>query len=204
MDLFDAINTRRSIKTYDPAHEISDDVLTELFTQVQRAPSSFNLQHTRFVVVRDPQKRAELMAAAWGQPHVGAAPVDIIVCAKLSAHTDADRANAHAPPEVREKLVPLIEGIYQDNPQLMRDEAVRSGSLGSMTLMLVARSMGLDTCPMIGFDPRKVAEIVGLDDDHIPVMLITLGKRGDGDVFPTSRFDLSETVKLETLDGPGI
>ena len=195
MDLFDAINTRRSIKTYQPDYEVSDEVLKEIFTLVQKTPSSFNLQHTRFVVVRDQQKRNELMAAAWGQPHVGAAPIDIVVCGKLNAHLDADRANAHAPPEVREKLVPLIEGIYQNNPQLRRDEAVRSASLASMTLMLVARAMGLDTCPMIGFDPQKVANIVGLDDDQIPVMLITLGKRGDGDVFPTSRFDLSETVR---------
>ena len=98
----------------------------------------------------------------------------------------------------------MITGIYEGKPQLQRDEAIRSGSLGSMTLMLVARSMGLDTCPMIGFDPEKVSRIVGLDDDHIPVMLITLGKSGNIDPFPTSRLDLSDTVKLETLTGPGL
>ncbi|MFI5403405.1 MAG: hypothetical protein ACHQ1G_10740, partial [Planctomycetota bacterium] len=67
-----------------------------------------------------------------------------------------------------------------------------------------AQSMGLVTCPMIGFDPKKVAEIAGLFEDHIPVMLIVLGRPGPGAPFPTSRLPLAETVRLETLGGPGL
>lgn len=204
MELDDAIRSRRSHKSYDPDFEVTDDLLRELFSLVQHSPSSFNLQHTRFVVVRDEGKRRQLMEAAWGQKHIGAAPADVVVCAKLTAHEDADRVQQHAPPAVREKVVSMIEGIYDGKPRLQRDEAIRSGSLASMTLMLAARSLGLDTCPMIGFDPKKVAAIVGLDDDHIPVMLITLGKKGDADPFPTSRLGLGDTVKLESLDGPGL
>ena len=204
METTEAIRTRRSIKTYDPDYEVTDGVLRELFSVVRQSPSSFNLQHTRFVVIRDQAARQELRDAAYGQPHVGAAPAVVVVAAKLAAHEDADRANGHAPEDVRAKLVPMIVGMYQGSEQFQRDEAIRSGSLASMTLMFVARDMGLCTCPMIGFDPVAVAEIAGIDDKHVVVMLITLGKRGDGDVFPTSRFELDETVKLESLAGDGL
>ena len=143
MELDEAIRSRRSHKSYDENFKITDELLRQLFALVQHTPSSFNLQHTRFVVVRDPGKRQRLMEAAWGQKHIGAAPADIVVCAKLSAHEEADHVQQHAPPEVREKVVSMITGIYEGKPQLQRDEAIRSGSLASMTLMLVARSM----CP---------------------------------------------------------
>jgi nitroreductase len=204
MNLADAIKQRRSTKSYDTERGVDDATLRELFELVLESPSSFNLQHWRFVVVRDEGRRQQLKAAAWGQPHVGAAPVDIIVCGKLGAHEDARRGNQHAPEEVLAKLVPMIEGIYANNPQLQRDEAIRTGALASMTLMLAAESMGLRTCPMIGFDPVKVSGIIGLDAAHVPVMLITLGYPGEGGVFPTSRFPMDEVVRLETLDGPGL
>jgi len=202
MDLANAIRQRRSTKSYSP-EPVDDDVLRRIFELVLESPSSFNLQHTRFVLVRDAARRAQLMEASWGQAHVGAAPVDVVVCARLDAHEDARRSQAHAPGDVADKVVALIEQIYGGNPQLQRDEAIRSASLASMTLMLAAEAGGLRTCPMIGFDPVKVASIAGLDESHIPVMLVTLGHPGEGGVFPTSRYPMAEGVRLETLDGEG-
>lgn len=203
MDLADAIRERRSTKSY-AATPVDDATLRRIFELVLESPSSFNLQHTRFVLVRDPARRAGLMAASWGQAHVGAAPVDVVVCAKLTAHEEAQRSQSHAPDDVARKVVATIERIYSGNPRLQRDEAIRSASLASMTLMLAAQAEGLRTCPMIGFDPRKVASIIALDDEHIPVMLITLGYPGEGGVFPTSRYPMAEVVRLETLDGEGL
>jgi nitroreductase len=204
MEFDEAVRSRRSIKTYDSDVAVDDATLKRLFELVTQSPSSFNLQHWRFVVIRDVDRRKELMAASWGQPHVGAAPAVVVVAGKLRAHEDAARANGHAPQEVLDSLVPVIERSYANNEQFQRDEAIRSGSLASMTLMLAARTLGLVTCPMIGFQPAEVARIAGLDEGHIPVMLITLGKQGGGDIFPTSRFPLEEVVRLERLDGAGL
>lgn len=204
MDVADAIRQRRSIKSFDPDHAIDDATLKEIFGLVRRTPSSFNLQHWRFVVIRDPDRRARLQDAAYGQPHVGTAPATVVVAAKLNAHEDGARANGHAPPEVLTGLVPIIESSYAGKPQFCRDEAIRSASLAAMNLMLVAESLGLRSCPMIGFDPERVSTLAGLDAGHFPVMLVCLGRPGPGEPFPTSRFPLSETVKLETLDGEGL
>jgi nitroreductase len=204
MDTEDAIRARRSMKSF-VEQPLDDATLRRLFELVRLSPSSFNLQHARFVVVRDKARRAALRAASYGQKHVEECGAVVIVAGKLRAHEDVERVQQHVPdPALRAKLVRTITGYYKDNPAFQRDEAIRSGSLASMTLMLVAQSMGLVTCPMIGFDPGKVAEIVRLPEDHVAVMLIVLGRPGPGAPFPTSRLPLEETVRLETVDGPGL
>ena len=101
-------------------------------------------------------------------------------------------------------LLPTIAGFYENNPQAQREEAIRSTSLAAMTLMLAASDMGYATCPMIGFDPAKVSEIVGLDEEHIPVMLVVLGKE-TGTMRPRAfRFPLDRFVKLESMNGKGL
>jgi nitroreductase len=203
MELADAILGRGSVKAYDPAVTIDDAELSAIFDLVLRTPSSFNLQHWRFVCVRDAETRAALMGASFGQKHVGECSVDVVICGKLQAHEDAQAAWADAPEEVQARMVPMIQGFYSEDQQLQRDEAIRSGSLAAMTLMLVAQSRGWSTCPMIGFDPRKVASSLGIPDDHVPVMIVTLGK-GASEARPSSRFAADEVVKLERFDGAGL
>lgn len=199
MDVAQAIRSRRSIKSFDPDHEIDDATLAEIFELVTRAPSSFNLQHWRFVVVRDPARKDQLKAASYGQKHVGEASAVVVVAAKPGAHEDADRVQQHVPDaNQREDLTKLIHGFYAGKPEFQRDEAIRSASLAAMTLMLVAQARGLATCPMIGFDPRQVTDIVGLKEGCFPVMLVVLGKAA-GEPFPTSRLPLGEVVSLETF-----
>ena len=56
----------------------------------------------------------------------------------------------------------MIPSFYGKNEQLQRDEAMRSVGIAAQTLMLAAKDMGYDSCPMIGFDPVKVSEIINL------------------------------------------
>jgi len=203
MELAEAIRSRGSVKSYEPEFVVSDDDLRKLFELVVRSPSSFNLQHWRFVAVRDKATKDQIMGAAWGQAHLGQASVDVVVCGKMPAHEDAEAIYASAPAEVSAKMVPMIGGLYSPNEQLQRDEAIRSASLASMTLMLVAEDMGLATCPMIGFDPAKVSEIVGIPEDHVPVMIVTLGKAA-APARPTDRLAVEKVVTLDRFDGPGL
>jgi nitroreductase len=204
VEFTDIVAARRSVKKYDPHHKISDADLRLLFEQVSLSPSSFNLQHWRFVVVRDAELKAKLRKAAWDQEQLETASAVIVVAAMLNAHEDADRIYSDAPEPVRQTMIPMISGFYADKPQLQRDEAIRSASLAAMTLMYAAYDMGYATGPMIGFDPQAVSALVGLDDQHIPVMLIVIGKRV-GDMRDRAfRYPLSTTVKLESLTGEGL
>jgi nitroreductase len=70
----------------------------------------------------------------------------------------------------------MIAPFYQNSTELQRDEAMRSIGIAAQTLMLTAKSMGYDSCPMIGFDPEKVAEIIDLPENHVIGMMLTVGK----------------------------
>ena len=59
---------------------------------------------------------------------------------------------------------------------MQRDEAMRSTGMAAQTLMLAAKDMGYDTCPMVGFDFDAVAEIINLPKDHVISMFVAVGK----------------------------
>ena len=176
METFEAIESRRSVKTYDPEHRFTEDEIQTLMSSALLAPTSFNMQNWRFVVVTDAMKKAELKNASWGQAQVSDASATILLCADLNAHRDGARYWINAPEAVREVLVPMIEPFYEKSPQLQRDEAMRSVGIAGQTLMLAAKAMGYDTCPMIGFNPQEVATIINLPEDHLVGMMITVGK----------------------------
>lgn len=195
---------RRSIKAYAPDVSVSDAQLDALFQQVVLTPSAFNLQHWRFIAVRNPEVKAAMQAAAWGQPQVGSSSVAILVTGKVDAHEDAALIYDETPAEVRERMIPMIDGFYAGKAQVQRDEAVRSASMAAMTLMYAAKDQGFDTGPMIGFDPETMAKVLHLPENHIPVMLIVLGKGEGVSRDRAYRFPLAEVVKLDRFDGAGL
>ena len=177
MKTFEAIESRRSVKHYDPEHQITEEELNQLLSLAILSPTSFNLQNWRFVVVTDPEIRGQLREAAWNQAQVTEASIVVLLCGDLkAAEKDPGRYWKDAPAAARDVLVPMITPFYQDNPQLQRDEVMRSCGIAGQTLMLAARAMGYDSCPMVGFDFNRVAGIIGLPEDHIIAFMLTIGK----------------------------
>jgi len=177
MDIFEAIESRRSVKHYDPDHEFSEDEINRLMSAAILSPTSFNMQNWRFVVVTDPDLRKELLAASYNQAQISEASVLIILTASLDAYKQEPEQYWHdAPPETAKAMVGMMTGFYEGNEQLKRDEAMRSVGIAAQTIMLAAKAMGYDSCPMIGFNPKKVAALINLPDNHVIGMMITVGK----------------------------
>lgn len=177
MDTLTAIEARRSVKHYDPSFEMPEADVQRLMELTILSPTSFNIQNWRFVVCRDAAIKKQLREAAWNQAQVEEAQLLILCCADLGAATDRpERYWADAPEATQQMLVPMIGQFYGDNAQLQHDEAIRSIGIASQTIMLAAKGMGYDSCPMIGFDPAKVAQIVGLPDNHVIGLMISVGK----------------------------
>ena len=195
MKVSEAIEARRAIKKYDSTHEMPQEDLQRLIDLVKLAPSSFNIQNYRLVVVRDPELRKQLRAVAWDQAQVTDSSVLFIMCADLEAHKlDADVYWSHAPDPVREALGSALCPFYEGKERLTRDEGIRSTALAGMTLMLAAKEMGYDTCPMVGFDPDKVAELINLPETHALSFMIAVGKGEDAEWPRGPRLPDSEVV----------
>ena len=176
MNTFTAIEERRSIKHYDPEHRMTEPEIRKLMEAALLSPTSFNMQNWRFVVIDDAEKKSALRAAAYNQAQLSEASIAIALCADLRCHEDAGRYWVNASEAVREAMVPMIGSFYADKPELQRDEAMRSIGIAGQTLMLAAKTMGYDSCPMIGFDPAKAAEILELPKNHIIGLIVVVGK----------------------------
>jgi nitroreductase len=194
----EAIETRRAVKHFDPDHRMTEEEIARLIELAKLAPSSFNMQNYRFVLVRDPELRKEIRAVAWNQAQVTDASLLVILCADLTAHAkDPARYWAHAPKEVQDILVPALTPFYEGNERLIRDEGMRSTGFAGMTLMLAARGMGYDSCPMVGFDAGAVSKLIRLPDDHAISFMLAIGKQTKpawprGDRLPDSEVVITD------------
>lgn len=177
MDVKTAIEKRRAIKQFDPEHDMSQGELDELLGLAMLAPTAFNIQNWRFVVVRDPELRQQIREAASDQAQITEASVLFILCADLNAwQREPERYWRDAPVEVRDFVVPAIGNFYRGREQFQRDEAMRSCGIAAQTLMLAAKGMGYDSCPMDGFDFDAVAKLIKLPADHVIAMFVAIGK----------------------------
>jgi nitroreductase len=177
MDTQLAITLRRSIKQFDPDHRLTDQEIDSLLSSALLSPTAFNIQHWRFVLVKDPQLRQQIRQVAWNQAQVTDASLLIIVCADLHAwQKQPERYWKNAPQASRDFLLPAIHDYYHGKPQVQRDEAMRSCGMAAQTLMLSAKAMGYDSCPMDGFDFEQVGRLIQLPEDHVISMFVAIGK----------------------------
>ncbi len=177
MNVNEAIQNRRAIKQYDPNHQMSEAEIEQLMSLAMLSPTAFNIQNWRFVLVGDTELRKQIRAASWDQAQVTDASLLVILTADLKAwEKQPERYWRDAPHPVRDYLVPAIGQVQQD-------EAMRSCGMAAMTLMLAAKAMGYDSCPMDGFDFDAVGKLINLPQDHTIAMFVVIGK-GTKDAWP--------------------
>ena len=183
-----AAETRRSIRKYDPT-PVSDADLKEILRVAGLAPSAWNLQPWRVTVVRDPELKTRLAAAAYNQPQVSGAPVLLVIASDMKAtleHLD-DVIHPGMQGEAREGFKKSVLGALGSLPEAEREawgNAQANIFLGF--LLLAARSLGYDTSPMLGFQPDAVKSILGLPA-HVRVPALVAVGKGTEAGFPHFR-----------------
>lgn len=201
MDTFDAIYQRRAVKHYDPEHRLTPEEETKLLEAAIQAPTSFNIQHWRFVIVRDPELRQKIRTEySPDQAQMTDASLLIIMTADIKAWAKKpERYWRNAPKEVAEMLVDWMGPFHEGREWLQRDEAQRSIGMAMQNIMLAAKAMGYDSCPMIGYEIEKVAELINLPADHVMGPMLAVGKKIK-DVWPKpGQLPLSDLVIENTF-----
>ena len=185
MKAIDAIYKRRSIKLFDKDHQMTPDEETTLLEAMIQAPTSFNIQHWRFVVLRDPQLREKIRTELGNdQSQMTDASLLVLFTADTKAwQKNPQRYWQNAPKDVAELLVNWMGPFHEGREWLQRDEAQRSIGMAMQTLMIAAQDLGYDSCPMIGFDIEKVADIINLPEDYVMGPMVAIGK-GIKDPWP--------------------
>ncbi len=177
MNTIEAIEQRRAVKHYDPNHIMTDEEQEKLLSLALLSPTAFNIQNWRFVIPKDKKLREDIRSVSWDQAQVTDASLFIILCADLNSwKKEPKRYWRTAPKEVQEFMIPAIDQYYRGKDQVQRDEAMRSCGIVAQTLMLAAKAMGYDSCPMDGFDFDAVGKLINLPDDHVIAMFVAIGK----------------------------
>jgi nitroreductase len=185
LNTLEAIRNRRAIKHFDPEHSLSEADERSLLEAAILAPTSFNIQHWRFVILRDPGLRARIRTEFGNdQAQMTDSSLLVLFTADVNAwQKQPERYWANAPKDVAELLVGWMGPFHEGRDWLQRDEAQRSIGMAMQTLMLAAQELGYQSCPMIGFDIEKVAELINLPDDHVMGPMVAIGK-GIKDAWP--------------------
>jgi nitroreductase len=195
LSTIDAIEQRRAIKHYDISYKMTKPEIERLISLAALTPTAFNIQHYRFVAVSDPAGKAALQEAAFGQQQIDESSVTFVICADVKAwNKEPKRYWRNAPADVQEGIAGAIRGFYEGRESVQRDEAELSAGMAAQTLMLAAKSLGYDSCPMRGFDFDKVAKIVNLPADHLIAMLVSVGKAAQPAHPRTGPLPLSEVL----------
>jgi nitroreductase len=196
MNTIEAIYKRRAVKAFDAAHKLSADEERTLLEATIQAPTSFNAQHWRMVIFRDPALREKLRKQLGNdQAQITDASLLILFTADVKAWAkNPERYRANAPDDVVDLLVNWMGPFHEGREWLQRDEAQRSIGLAMQTIMLSAKAMGYDSCPMIGFDIDKVAELINLPDDHVMGPMVAIGKKTQDSWPKPGQLPLSQLV----------
>lgn len=178
MNTLEAIYKRRAVKHFDKEHRFTAEEERTLLEAAIQAPTSFNLQHWRLVILRDQELRARIRKEFGNdQAQMTDASLLILFTADMMAwRKEPERYFVNAPKEVADLLVNWVGPFHEGREWLQRDEAQRSIGLAMQTLMLAALDLGYEACPMIGFELEKVAELVRLPEDHVMGPMVAIGK----------------------------
>jgi nitroreductase len=186
---------------------IPDEFLKAILAFGTQAPSGYNLQPWRFIVVRDRESRQRLRRAAWDQSKVSEAPVVIIAIGlkenwerraedvlREGARRGAGKMEQVA--EQKEQAVDFLSHIRSDvwlNRHVM---------IAVTTMMLVAEAYGFDTAPMEGFEPAKVKSEFGIPDSAEVVALLAIGRAAEPEKPHPGRFSPHEVTFEEKFGSP--
>lgn len=193
---------RRSIRQYDPAAKISREVMANILQDAMTAPSSFNLQPWRFVIV-DSDEGKELIKPfmAFNQQQHETSSAIIVVYADMKSIDSVDCIlNADVKLGLRDEasknqLSELMKSYRSDyTPErLLRSQLLDCGFV-CMQLMLSAKNYGYDTNPIGAFDRDGISKALGMDTErYFPALIISIGKAAETG-RDSSRFCVDEVT----------
>ncbi len=173
----EAADSRRSIRQYTDA-PIAESDLRELLRLAGRAPSAYNAQPWRFVVVRDEALKSALARAAYGQQQILRAPAVVVMYSDMESALARMPESMHPgmPAEKRDEGVDSFRATFAGQSVQQRESwGVEQSNIALGYLLLLAESLGFATSPMLGFEPEQVKTLLKLPS-HVRIpALVSIG-----------------------------
>ena len=193
----EAIETRRSIRKF-VQEPMNQDDLQDILRLASLAPTANNVQPTRFAVIQNKELQAQLQEAAYNQGQVTSAPAVIVVYSDMEDFLQSAEETVH--PNMGEEQVKTraadLRGNFEGQDVTQRGQwGLTQANIAFGFLMLAARGKGYDTVPMLGFNPDRVREILGLPQHVQFAGMLPIGKRAE-EGFPHHRHNVERITKF--------
>lgn len=182
--ILQALQWRYAVKVFDPSKKVAPEDLRAILESGRLSPSSIGLEPWVFLLVENKDVRAKLREASYGQPKVTDASHLVVIATRTDAAVLPDELISRA--AVQEGVSPESLAGWRQMAEngVNRPDAVewlrRQAYIPLGIMMTAASLLKVDTCPMEGFDNKKVDEILGLKEKNLnSVFMLTIGYRGD-------------------------
>jgi nitroreductase len=206
--LSQAISERRATPSFDGTPMPAED-LRRILNAGLSAPSGYNMQPWRFVVVQDPEQKRRLRAASYNQGKVEEASAVIVACGDadgwrrdldtmLQLGLEGGMPESYAA-QARSSVPNYLSSFSPDQMKAWLNKQVM---LAYTHMLLMAEVLGYDTAPMEGFEQDKVHEVLRLPLSYWVVALLAIGRLKGADKFDGGRFEISHTVFAEEYGKP--
>jgi nitroreductase len=205
--LSQVIRERRATPSFDGTAVPDVDLRAILHAGLQ-APSGYNMQPWRFVVVRTPEQKRRLRSACYNQPKVEEAGVVIVACGDADGWRKGDLdemlrmgREGGMPENYAEQAKATIPNYLSSHPNLPM-WLNRQVMIAFTHMMLMAEALGYDTAPMEGFEQEKVREVLKLPLSYSVVALLAIGHAKGAAKFDGGRFSIARLVFEEEYGKP--
>ena len=190
MEFKQILMERYAVKLFD-GRDIGEDKLNAIIDMARLTPSGMNIQPWKVKVVRGNAAKEMILPVVWNRPQIGTCSHLLIFCANMDfeGHT-AMLVEGMRTAGVTEEYIRTLEGAihhYKSShlPAQMLVEAQAQALMAALTAIYAAKSMGVDSCPVMAFDVSGLAKALALPSTLIPVVIVPLGFPADK---PMSKF----------------
>ena len=202
-----AMDFRHACKRFDENKKLSKEEIDFILETGRKSPSSFGQEPWKFLVVTNERLKATLRPLCWDQPQITSCSHLVIILAAIDAVRPDSGIPAKRfgrrplPPEKIEAYIKLYSTHLSDT--LSTDEktyawTARQCYLAAANMMTGAASIGVDSCPIEGFEKEKVEAVLGLDTTQYQVALfVPFGFRADAQ-SPQLRLPLEDVVEYRS------
>jgi len=181
MEAIDIIKNRRSVNHFDPSRKLDDETIKKIIDLAVNAPSAYNLQPWRIIVVKSDEEKEKFWNLAYKQPKIKDAAANLIIVGNKHGW-DKDNPvwqellqTVGGKTEVVENAQKNITNNYGSTDERQTAFAYLNAGLLAMSIMHSAQAMGIDSHPMNGYDAEGLSKEFGLTEHEVPVMNICIG-----------------------------
>jgi nitroreductase/dihydropteridine reductase len=207
-EIISVLQKRAAIKVFDPSKKVDEGDLKVILETGRLSPSSFGFEPWKFIVVANPDIRAKMRAAGYNQTKITEASHLIVIAYRTDADTlvsELIARTASAQGKTKEDLADFEKmaiGAMGGKQGDTREAWLKAQTYIPFGIMIeTAALLGIDTCPMEGFDPEQIDVILKLKENNLhAVTMLAVGYRGDDAYAAKPKVRRSYDEVVETIN----